>query len=224
MFPKNHRVVSLEHLEAMNAADAQREFAEADWRVVGLKLLIFTRYWARNHYGWSEMAPLPEGKAPEDITVEVYQAFRNGNRKLRSDVPLLRQLKSAAKSILWNLHKLKDAELSKTHDPEFFEPFEDGRGDFREELASSEVCQLFLSRLKNEPQVRRNGDLAALVDAIEEGAMTASECCESTGFPETKVYELRRRLKPVAERIWQNVKRDERHHETNAPRSRLEIA
>src|SRR6266478_5182310 len=109
----------------MKETGAEQEFRSADWKIVGLKLLVFVRYWAKAYYGWSEGKMMPTSKTPEDVACDVYTAFRSGKRKFAVNVPMWIQLKNAAKSVLSNLHRLKEGKITSTEEPDFFEPLLD---------------------------------------------------------------------------------------------------
>src|SRR6266699_2781222 len=110
----------------MKLNNAESEFRDADWKSVGLRLLIFARYWAKVHYGWREDGLLPTSKTPEDVACEVYVAFSRQIRKFSPEAPMWIQLKNAVKSVLWNLHQLKEGKMTRSEEPEFFEPVTDG--------------------------------------------------------------------------------------------------
>jgi hypothetical protein len=206
------------------SANAQQEFRKADWKVVGLRLLIFARYWAKTHYGWQEGQSLPKGKTPEDIAVEVYEAYCTGKRKLRPDVIMIVQLKSAVKSDLWNLHRLKDARLTSSEAPEFFEPYADGRPNPGEQVESEDFCRHFFERLYAETRVKKNAELVLMVKAVESGAVEVADFCEHTRLSEARVYELRRQLKDIAEKVLNNLRKDEGQNEKSLSKRNAAIA
>src|SRR5438045_8001017 len=78
-----------------------------DWSDLGLRLLVFTKYWAKTYYGWSAGPTLPDGKSPDDIARETIGAFWAGVRAWNPKYDVLTQLKSGVRSDLWNLHKKK---------------------------------------------------------------------------------------------------------------------
>jgi hypothetical protein len=199
--------------------DAEQEFRSADWKVVGLKLLAFVRYWARAHYGWSEGALMPTSKTPEDVTCDVYTAFSRGERKFAADAPMWVQLKNAAKSVLWNLHRLKEGKLTSTEEPEFFDPFLDGSPDPEEKMRGEEFSQRLFELLFADPKVKKNSDLRRLVEAIEAGAETVNEIVTESGLAVARVYELRRQLKPIAESVLNKMNREETTYEQKLSKS-----
>jgi hypothetical protein len=188
---------------------AEQEFRSADWKVVGLKLLAFVRYWAKAHYGWSEGKMMPTSKTPEDVTCDVYTAFLRGERKFALDAPMWVQLKNGAKSILWNLHRLKEGKLTSTQEPQFFEPLVDGSPGPEESMRSEEFCQNFFELLYADSIVKKSSDLRKLVEAIESGAETVSEIVQESGLAIARVYELRRQLKPIAEAVLNKMNHQE---------------
>ena len=88
----------------MKQNSAEHEFRDANWKLVGLRLLVFARYWAKAHYGWCDGRLMPTSKTPEDVACDVYAAYSRGERKFSAEAPMWVQLKSAVKSVLWNLH------------------------------------------------------------------------------------------------------------------------
>lgn len=156
---------------------------------------------------------MPAGKTPEDVACDVYVAFRQGERKFADDVPMWVQLKSAAKSILWNLHARKEGKVTSAQEPGFFEPLMDGRADQAEALESEEFCTALLTGLYADQKVKKSAELTALVQAIESGADGVEELVEQTKLPKERVYELRRQLKPIAESVLKRLKRTENGYE-----------
>lgn len=172
----------------------------ADWETIGLKLLAFTLYWARTHYGWTPGRPMPQGKTPEDVVCDVYAAYATGQRAVNRDVGPLVQLKSAVRSVLWNLYTSKEAKTTASVPPETLEPFI-ADGDVADEVADGDFCQIFWLRMYEDNQVKRSADLERFARAIEAGSETIEELTRATGFSVAQIYELRRRLKAVAERV-----------------------
>lgn len=180
------------------------EFTLADWESVGLKLLVFTRYWARTHYRWLPGRPLPQGKSPEDIACDVYAAFANGTRTLNEKTPLMAQLKGAVRSVLWNLHNSKDAVLTTSLSAEEFEALADSNNPAAN-VEQADFAAEFWRLLYEDVQVKRSADLRKFANAVEAGAESVDAICTATTFSVAQVYELRRRLKQVAERIFQKL-------------------
>src|SRR5436190_15528602 len=114
----------------------------ADWETIGLQLLTFTLYWARTHYRWSPGKPLPNGQTPQDIVCDVYTAHVTGQRKINPDVPLLLQLKSAIRSVLWNLYTSKEARTTAPADPSTLEPFM-AEGNPADDVGDQDFCEVF---------------------------------------------------------------------------------
>ena len=184
------------------------EFTLADWEAIGLKLLVFTRYWARTHYRWLPGRPLPQGKTPEDVSCDVYAAFATGQRELNESVPLMVQLKGAARSMLWNLHNSKEAERSTLLAPGEWELIA-AEEDPADAVATNDFYAEFWRLLHSDGQVQRSTDLKHVVEAVASGADTVEEICSATKLSVAQVYELRRRLKSVAEKIFERLN-DER--------------
>src|SRR5436309_6622673 len=113
----------------MKQNSAETEFAKADWKSVGLRLLVFTRYWAKAHYGWYEGKLMAGGNSPEDIACEVYLAYHRGDRKFNDREGMWIQLKRSVKSVLWNMYSLKKHKLTSAEEPAFFDPISDGKLD-----------------------------------------------------------------------------------------------
>lgn len=185
----------------------------ADWETVGLQLLTFTIYWARTHYRWHAGKPLPGGKSPEDIVCEVYAAYVTGQRKINPGVALLLQLKGAVRSILWNLHTSKEAKTTAPADPETFAALM-AEGNPADAVGDDDFCATFWSRLYEDNQVKRSADLTKFARAIEDGAESIPEITAATGFSVAQAYELRRRLKVVAERVLAALNTEGATHET----------
>lgn len=176
------------------------ESSLADWESLGLQLLTFTLYWARTHYRWSSGKPLPNGQTPEDLVCEVYSAFVTGQRKINPKVEILVQLKGAVRSVLWNLYTSKEAKTTAPADPETLSAFM-AEGNPADAVGDDDYCAAFWQRLYEDNQVKRSADLTKFARAIENGAETIPELAAATGFSVAQAYELRRRLKAVAERV-----------------------
>jgi hypothetical protein len=185
----------------------------ADWETVGLQLLTFTIYWARTHYRWHADKPLPGGRTPEDIVCEVYAAYATGQRKLNPEVALLVQLKSAVRSVLWNLHTSKEAKTTASVDPETFVTLM-AESNPADEVGDDDFCATFWSRLYEDNQLKRSADLTKFARAVEDGSESIAEITAATGFSVAQAYELRRRLKTVAERVLVALNTEGVTHET----------
>jgi len=204
--------------EGMKQNGAEHEFRNANWKLVGLRLLVFARYWAKAHYGWIDGRLLPASKTPEDVACEVYAAYSHGERKFSDEAPMWVQLKSAVKSVLWNLHQLKEGKITSAEEPEFFEPVADGNPGPEAALRSDEFCARFFQLLYENSRVKKNGEMRKLVEALENGAQTVAEFVKETGLTAERIYELRRQLKVVAEGILNKMNREEDSHEQASPR------
>jgi uncharacterized protein YerC len=208
----------------MKQTNAEQEFRDADWKLVGLRLLVFARYWAKSHYGWYDGRLLPVGKTPEDVACEVYVAYSRGDRKFSPDASMWVQLKSATKSVLWNLHQLKEGKVTRSEEPEFFEPVEDGNLDPEAALRNEEFCQQFFALLYADAKVKKNGELKQIIVALENGAQTVAEFVKETGLTTARVYELRRQLKAVAEPVLDKINREGDCYEQTLPKRSAAIA
>jgi hypothetical protein len=202
----------------MKQASAEQDFRDADWKLLGLRLLAFARYWAQAHYGWHEGCLLPMSKTPEDIACEVYVAFSRGERVFRPDIPMWLQLKSAVKSVLWNLHQLKEGRITRAESPEFFDPRADENAGPDVALHSEEFCQRCFHLLYADQRVKKSDDLCKTIQALEEGAQTVEEFVKETGLTTARVYELRRQLKVVAESVLNKLSREENSHGQPLPK------
>lgn len=202
----------------MKQNSAEHEFRDADWKAIGLRLLVFARYWAKAHYGWWDGQLLPSSKTPEDVACEVYTAYSRGERTFSAGAPMWVQLKSAVKSVLWNLHQLKEGKLTRAEEPEFFEPVEDGNPGPEAALHSEEFCGRFFQLLYENSRVKKNGELRKLIEALENEAQTVAEFVKETGLTAERIYELRRQLKVVAEGVLNKMNREENSHEQASPR------
>lgn len=217
----------------MKKNSAEIEFAEANWESVGLKLLVFARYWAKAHYGWYEGKPMPGGTTPEDVVCDVYAAFQRGLneqkvqvngagegvRHFNEDDGMWIQLKRAVKSVLWNTYKLKKLKAVEIEDPEFFDPISDEKPSPEAELRTAEFYEKFFEALYSDPRVMKSEDLRKTVKAFENGATDVDEIVEDSGLKIGRVYEMRRVLKVVAETALNKINRDGAGYEEQAKRS-----
>lgn len=208
----------------MKQNSAENEFRDADWKVVGLRLLAFARYWAKAHYGWCDGRLLPTSKTPEDVACEVYAAFSCGDRKFSAEAAMWVQLKSAVKSVLWNLHQLKEGKITRSEEPEFFEPVTDGNPGPEAALRSEEFCVRFFELLYADSRVKKNCELKKTIQALENGSQTVAEYVKETGLTTARVYEIRRQLKAVAESVLNKMNREEDSHEQTLPKRSAAIA
>ena len=116
-FPKRTRLQPRDN-EGMKQNNAEHEFRDANWKLVGLRLLVFARYWAKAHYGWCDGRLMPTSKTPEDVVCEVGRLLAR-RTKVQCRSPMWVQLKSAVKSVLWNLHQLKEGKVTRAEEPAF---------------------------------------------------------------------------------------------------------
>lgn len=208
----------------MKQNSAEHEFRDANWKLVGLRLLVFARYWAKAHYGWCDGRLLPTSKTPEDVACEVYAAYSRGERKFSAEASMWVQLKSAVKSVLWNLHHLKEGKITSTEEPEFFEPVADGNPGPEAALHSEEFCERFFELLYADSRVKKNSELRKVIEALEKGAQTVAEFVQETGLKTARVYELRRQLKAVAEPVLNKMNREGDSYEQALPKRGATIA
>ena len=134
------------------------------------------------------------------------------------------QLKSAIKSVLWNLHRLKEAKLTSAVEPEFFEPLEDGSPGPEAVLRSEQFCERFFELLRADSRVKKNDELRKLVEALENGARSVPEMVSKTGFSTKRVYELRRPLKAVSKSTLNKMNREGDSDEKELPKRSARIA
>jgi hypothetical protein len=177
-----------------------------DWNAIGLKLLVFARYWAKTHYSWDEGTYLPEGKIPDDIVMEAIGAFWKGSRKWNSEVAVVTQLKGAIRSILWNLHKKKGSKLTSTEEPAIFETHLDEQPDPASEYATDDFCKSIFEALYQHEEVLNNEELMMIVMAYEDGAESIDDVVAKTAIPTRRVYELRRTLKGLKQSVLETLK------------------
>jgi len=208
----------------MKQNSAEYEFRNANWKLVGLRLLVFARYWAKAHYGWCDGQLLPISKTPEDVACEVYAAYSQGERKFSAEASMWVQLKSAVKSVLWNLHHLKEGKVTRSEEPEFFEPVADGNPGPEAALRSEEFCERFFELLHADSRVKKNSELRRIIEALENGAQTVAEFVKETGIKTARVYELRRQLKTVAEPVLNKMNREGDSYEQALPKRGAAIA
>jgi hypothetical protein len=172
-----------------------------DWNDLGLRLLVFTKYWAKTHYFWTEGRPLAEGKSPEEIAKEAISAFWGSIRKWNPKYDVLIQLKGAVRSILWNLHKKKSSKLTAPEPPEFFDLNVDQKPDPAAEAASEDYCKSIFDALYQQDDVIDSDELIMIVMAYEDGAQSVDDVAQKTGFEKARIYELRRQLKDMKQRV-----------------------
>lgn len=172
-----------------------------DWNDLGLRLLVFTKYWAKTHYFWKAGQPLAEGKLPEEIAQEAISAFWASARTWNPKYDVLTQLKGAVRSILWNLHKKKSSKLSAPEAPEFFDLYADQGPDPAAEAASEDYCKSIFEALYEQEDVINSDELIMIVMAYEDGAESVDDVAKKTGFEKTRIYELRRQLKDMKQGV-----------------------
>jgi hypothetical protein len=172
-----------------------------DWNDLGLRLLVFAKYWAKNHYFWTEGRPLAEGKSPDEIAREAISAFWGSVRKWNPKYDVLTQLKGAVRSILWNLHQKKSSKLTAPQPPEFFDLYVGEVPDAATEAASQDYCRAMFEALYKDDAVRNSDELMLIVMAYEEGAETIADVAEKTGIEAARIYALRRQLKDIKQRV-----------------------
>src|SRR6266540_5147602 len=148
----------------MKQSSVEQEFRNADWKLVELRLLVFARYWAKAHYKWCDGRLMPTSQTPEDVACEVYAAHSRGERKFSAEASMWVQLKSAVKSVLWNLHRLKEGKVTRTEDPDFFEPVADGNPGPEAALRSEEFCERLFDLLYADSRVKKNSELRRIVE------------------------------------------------------------
>jgi hypothetical protein len=194
-------------------SDADIEFQKADWKSVGLRLLIFARYWAKAHYGWYDGKLLAGGHTPEDVVCEVYVAYRRGDRTFNENEPMWIQLKRSVKSVLWNIHSLKESKITRAEEPEFFEPISDEKPGPEAALHSAEFYEKFFQVMYADLRVKKSNDLTKMIQAFENGAREISELVKDTGLSTARIYEMRRQLKSVAESALNKMNHDGDNYE-----------
>ena len=200
----------------MMANSTQFFFSEADWKKFGLKMLIFTRYWARTHYGWREGQVLPGGRSPEDLVIEVLVAFDSGARTLKPGLPTYVQLKSAIRSELWNLHCAQSNKRTSAQEPAVLELHLDTAPDPSAVAQLEDYWSTFFAALLRQPAVAKRPELTAVVEAFAKGAETVEELAEATGLSRPRISELKRQLKPIAEQVTAEIK-EAKSHEVQIP-------
>ena len=205
---------------------------KADWKSVGLRLLLFARYWAKAHYGWYEGKLMSGGISPEDVASEVYTAHRRGIERPEADDvrrfnekdPMWTQLKRAVKSVLWNIHKRKENKVTSVEGPEFFDPILDERPSPEEELRSEEFCEEFFRLMNADARVKKSRDLKLIVDAFEQQVREVDDQMSKTGLSRDRVYQMRKAAKAVAETVLNKMNRDGAGHEQEISKSSAKTA
>ena len=189
--------------------DSLSKLNGVDWDDAAPRLLAFARRWAASLYGWHGEATLPNGMGVEDVVKEAVAAFARGERKLNDRFDTVVQLKGAIRSILWNIHKLKAAELTSSEVPAFFETQLDSTLDPSASAASEDFCRMFIQLLFLDGRVQKSPELLAIVKAYENGGESVEELVEITSLSASRIYELRRQLRDIASTILQKLNRKE---------------
>ncbi len=179
-----------------------------DWNDLGLRLLVFTNYWAKTHYSWREGRPLAEGKSPEEIAKEAISAFWGSVRKWNPKYEVLTQLKGAVRSILWNLHNKKGSKFTAPEPPEFFDLHVETAPDPAAEAASEDYCKSIFEALYEQDAVLDSDELIMIVMAYEDGAESVEEVAEKTGLDKKRIYELRRQLKEMKQSVLDTLNKE----------------
>lgn len=198
--------------------------SEADWQSYGVRLLVFTRFWARTHYGWQVGQTLATGRSPEDIVIEVLLSFQERGRTFTPGIPIYVQLKSAVRSVLWNLHQLQDSKRVAACDPEKLREFRDTSPSPTETALCDDFWRTFFQQLKSDPAVVKRPKLHRLVEAFEEGATSIAELGESMQLPADQISELKRQLRPIAEKILAKLRQEGDARENHPQQSSRAIA
>ncbi len=189
-------------------ADALDRLAAVDWDDAAPRLLEFARRWAGALYGWQEGQMLPNGMGTEDVVKDAVAAFANGERTLNPDFEVVVQIKGAIRSILWNIHRRRSAELTRSHEPAFFDTQCDERLNPGSAAASEDFCRNFIHNLLRNGRIKASNELTAVVKAYAEGAESVDELVQASGLPKTRVYELRRELKHIAVEVLRTMNRE----------------
>src|SRR3569833_681581 len=179
---------------------AETEFMKADWKSVGLRLLLFARYWAKATYGWYEGKLLSGGVSPEDVASEVYTEHRRGIetpeaesvRRFNEKDPMWLQLKRSVKSVLWNIHKRKENRITSVEGPEFFDPILDETPSPEDEVRSEEFCEELFRLMYADVRVKRSEDLRIIIGAFEREVSGVDEQMSDTGLSRERVYQMRK--------------------------------
>jgi len=186
----------LSHLRSLN------------WDDIGLRLLVFAKYWARTYYFWREGQSLPEGKIPEDIAKEAISAFWAGIRQWNPKYDVFVQLKNAVRSILSNLHKKKSSQVTAAQPPEILELHIDDKPDPASEVISEDYCKSIFEALYEHDKVLNSEELLMIVMAYEDGAESVDEVAQKTGLTQQRIYELRRQLKEMKQSVLDTLNKE----------------
>jgi hypothetical protein len=198
-------------------APAPTFLSEADWEAYGLRLLAFTRYWAGVHYGWTEGRALPTGRTPEDIVIEVLLAYHEGRRTITAGVATYVQLKSSVKSVLWNLHRSHGSRRVTRLTPEDFALLMDESPNPDSSVQVEDFWRAFFEALLSQPHVAKRSDMQALVRAFQGGAESIGDLAAATGMTEERISELKRQLRPIAEKAMAHLKKEGTDRESKSP-------
>lgn len=193
-------------------ADVFRRLREADWGIIGKKLLIHAHYRAAIYYSWrgDQTFELAAGHTIEDIIQEAILKACTGERKWNPEKGSLELwLKDQINSLMDHLaksatnryetHTLETIRGDSTEDPwdsdalEYAPP-ESARVASAEEIAirQEEVKQefdLLLGAADGDEQLEQ------MIQVVWEGYEKSSEISEAMGVPVKEVYTLTRKLK-----------------------------
>lgn len=177
------------------------EYVRENQERLGLLMLRHCLILLHRRYRWSPGQTLPKGKDPEMVVEDVIQKYLIGDRNFDPHQSIEAQLKRGVESWLSALHRTKDARSAS------IEAFAETAGDTHltsdapePDAAAGNVhdTKVLFRLLHAAPAVKKHEELQLLVMAIEDGAEDPQSQSAATGLPVGQIYELRKRLRPVA--------------------------
>lgn len=178
----------------------RKKLEKADWSRLTLELANYVNY-KMKHYFWrtGRGGLLPKGKSCEDIVHETFEKLlsesRTWNEKTFPDLPST--LKGMAHSILSNLSQHSDNKRISSDDVE-------SATDILPETSlldaerSDAIMRAFDQLISD---VHGDTDLERVAQSIKNEQVKAAEIAAATGIDIQKVYQAKRRVKVLLEKI-----------------------
>jgi hypothetical protein len=168
---------------------------------IGLKLLRHCQILAAKLHGWTPNHPLPQGKDPQDIVVEMIGKYLDEERVFSPEWPLETQLKKAIQRRLEWLMREADSQVASLDELMVDDENAAGSSSIQppDEAAANKIdSEVLWQLIWNHDEVKRDEDLQLLLLAIsDDKATTSPEQAAATGLPVKQIYELRDKLRSV---------------------------
>jgi len=177
---------------------------------IGLKMLRHCKIVACTRYGWTLGQAMPRSKDPDTVVFDVIRKYVAKERTFVPDYPVLAQLKKGVESWLSAIYTCKESKAVSLDaldeaDQNFLKSDEPSPRDL---AANALDYKVLMKALYNDDEVKVNDELMLLVFAIEEGAADSDSQSEKTGIEKKRIYELRRKLGPIALRVIEECKKE----------------